>query len=87
MEQLYSPHTPEQWADETCEVINNIAKWTLTPKQQEAVKRPMRGWVIDIREDETNAVIARIRELAEKGSVTSEQIIAMLQQWLPKRPG
>jgi hypothetical protein len=87
-EQEQSSNTPEYWADHVDEVINVITKRTLPPEQRKAIKANVCNWVIDIREDETQAIIREIERVAATSPTTptSNQIIAILRERLPKRP-
>ncbi len=87
MNQEQSSNDADFWADHVCRVIDGIAKWDLLPQQKEAIKRSVRGWVIDIREDETQAIIRQIEKDAAKlqGRLTSTQIVATLRERLSKR--
>lgn len=88
MNQEQSSNDLDFWANTVWEVINGIAKWTLLPQQEEAIKRSVRGWVVDIREDETQAIIRQIEQVAagSEAKLTNTQIIDVLRERLPKRP-
>jgi hypothetical protein len=86
MNQEKSSNDPDFWANTVCEVINGITKWTLLPEQEEAIKRSVRGWVIDIREDETQAIIREIERVAATSPTppTANRIVAILHERLPR---
>ncbi|HWX19825.1 MAG TPA: hypothetical protein VN578_07955 [Candidatus Binatia bacterium] len=88
MKQEQSSNTPDYWADRVCEVFDGITKCTLGPKQKEAIRASVRHWVIDIREDETQAIIREIERVAasSQATLTSSQIIGIIRKRLPKRP-
>jgi hypothetical protein len=87
MEQKQSSNTPDYWAETVCEVLGGITKWKLLPQQKESIKANVRNWVVDIREDETKAIIRQIERVAEDSptKVMSSEIIAMLRERLPRR--
>ena len=79
--QEQSSNTPEYWGKLIADWLSSAPKPT-----RKTIERSVQGWVVDIREDEINAIIKEIEKRQRSGALSAADVIALLKKRLPVRP-